>query len=734
MASLLLPMMATNPYTAAALGIVGALIDNYIVSSLTSGTTVEQGKMSDLDVQTATLGSGIVKGYGTTRVTGNLIWGTKFTEHITEDTQGGGKGGGGQKVTTKTYSYSASFAILLCEGQISSIKKVFADGTEFDLSSVDYRLYTGTETQNPDDFMEGIEGAGYVPAYRGMAYIVFRNMNLSDYGNRIPSFSFIIEYPKNTVQEIVEDISADAGLVIDQDVSCSALNGLKVDGFTRSGDETYKDQIDSLRTCKIFDGAERRGIVVFRQRDFSNVIPIAYTDYGAYDTSKADNPLETTVAHDMSLPKKLTVNYVSSDNDYQTGVQAGYRQVTGATTETSVSTNVVMNDSTAKEVAELRLYEAWIARTTHKFNLSNKYGWLLPGDILEVALKNGDKQLMQITGTNYGRPGINIISSCNVHSGVYTVVTRAVDSTPMPIVETPSEMFYSIMDLPKLPSDSTEGDNYIYYATGAISYYGANVYRSTDSGSNYKLIAQNNQLGIIGTAATVLEDAPSWSWDNANAVTVNVPYGALESHTRDEVINLANVALLGNEIIQYKTATLISEGVYQLSGLLRGRFGTERYTGSHIVGEKFVVLNTSSINYLTVSSDNWYQDVLLKIGPRNKGILDTTYKTATFNPQGIMAKPWAGCHCRVIKDGNTYTVKWLRRTRKNGTWKNYSDVPLNETAEIYSIDVLDGSENVIDTISATTTEFTYTGSNVAGFNIYQLSDTRGRGWPLEWRI
>ena len=734
MASLFLPMLATNPYTAAALGLLGAVIDNALISSMSSGQTVEQNKMSDLDLQTATLGTGIAKCYGTCRITGNIIWGTKFTEHITTSTQGGGKGGGGSKVTTKTYTYSSSFAIMICEGEIDSIVKVFADGSEFDLSSVDYRLYKGTESQLPDDFMEGIEGTGKVPAYRGMAYIVFRNMDLTNYGNRIPSFSFIVKSLTNNVKDIVEDISADAGLIINQDVNVTNLSSLSVEGFSRTGDQTYKEQIDGLRTCLIFDGMERRGIVLFRQRDFNNVIPINSTDYGAYENSPSDNPLETTVAHDMDLPKRLNINYVSSDNDYQSGVQSAYRRVTGATTETSLSTKVVMNDSTAKSVAELRLYEAWESRTTHKFSVSNNYGWLLPGDITAVVLKNGDRQLVLVKNTNYGSPGINQITSCNVHSGVYQVVTRPVDPTPTPIVNMPSEMFYAIMDIPKLPLDTSDGDNFVYYATGAKSYFGANVYRSYDSGSNYKIIAQNSNLGIIGTAVTALGNAEPWSWDNANTVDVNVPYGSLESHTKSEVLNYANVALLGNELIQYKTATLISEGVYRLSGLLRGRFGTEQYTSGHAVSERFVIINTTAIASLPVSSDNWYSDILLKVGPRNKGILDSTYKTATFNPQGIMSKSWAGCHCKVVKDGNTFNVSWTRRTRKDGTWKDYSDVPLSETSELYSIDVVDSSGNILATIGSTSTEFSYTGANVAGFNIYQLSDTRGRGWPLKWRI
>ncbi|MEL7487725.1 MAG: glycoside hydrolase/phage tail family protein, partial [Pseudomonadota bacterium] len=57
--------------------------------------------------------------------------------------------------------------------------------------SVTMRVYRGTEDQTPDPAMEAIEGAA--PAYRGLAYVVFEDMPLADFGNRIPQLAFEIE-------------------------------------------------------------------------------------------------------------------------------------------------------------------------------------------------------------------------------------------------------------------------------------------------------------------------------------------------------------------------------------------------------------------------------------------------------------------------------------------------------------------------------------------------------------
>jgi len=42
----------------------------------------------------------------------------------------------------------------------------------------------------PDPKIEAVEGAGLAPAYRGTAYVVFENLQVADYGNRVPQFTF----------------------------------------------------------------------------------------------------------------------------------------------------------------------------------------------------------------------------------------------------------------------------------------------------------------------------------------------------------------------------------------------------------------------------------------------------------------------------------------------------------------------------------------------------------------
>ncbi len=172
----------------------GSLIDSWIVSQLTPGQRIEGARLENLTVTTSTEGAVIPRIWGRMRLGGNIIWATDFTEHVSTSTSGGGKGGG-QKVTTTGYTYTASFAVALCEGPISGIGRVWADGKPLHLTGITWRLYKGDETQDPDSYIEAKMGAGNAPAYRGTAYVMFEELDLTAFGNRIPQLSFEVFRP-----------------------------------------------------------------------------------------------------------------------------------------------------------------------------------------------------------------------------------------------------------------------------------------------------------------------------------------------------------------------------------------------------------------------------------------------------------------------------------------------------------------------------------------------------------
>lgn len=154
-----------------------------------SGTTI-----GDLKVQTSQYGTGIPICVGKQRVSGNIMWATDKTAHTNSTTTKTGKGGGGGSVTTQTTTYTTNLAIGICKGSILGVSRVWADGKLIidatnDANPLIGNLYTGSNSQMPDATMESHLGAGNVPAYRGLAYIVLTDFDLGQQG-RIPMFSF----------------------------------------------------------------------------------------------------------------------------------------------------------------------------------------------------------------------------------------------------------------------------------------------------------------------------------------------------------------------------------------------------------------------------------------------------------------------------------------------------------------------------------------------------------------
>ena len=175
---------------------IGSVVDSWIISSLAPTQRIEGARMDNLRITSATEGAVIPRLYGRMRIGGNIVWATDFREETKTTTQGGGKGGGGGgKVKTTEYFYYASFAVALCEGPITGIGRIWADGKLLDTAGITWRWYPGDEAQTADPFISAKMGAANTPAYRGTAYVVFEDLPLGNYGNRIPQLSFEVFRP-----------------------------------------------------------------------------------------------------------------------------------------------------------------------------------------------------------------------------------------------------------------------------------------------------------------------------------------------------------------------------------------------------------------------------------------------------------------------------------------------------------------------------------------------------------
>ncbi|MBI1172286.1 host specificity protein [bacterium] len=182
---------------------IGRSIDQRILGA--GSEPIETGRVERFQLTGASDGAPIARVWGRMRLAGQVIWATRFLE--TANRSGGGKGSPRPAVTS--FSYSVSLAIALCQGEVQRLGRIWADGIEIPVGNLDLRFYPGDEAQLPDPKIEAVEGAGLAPSYRGIAYVVIEDLDLSRFGNRIPQFTFeVIRRCEDAITGAIGDIAS----------------------------------------------------------------------------------------------------------------------------------------------------------------------------------------------------------------------------------------------------------------------------------------------------------------------------------------------------------------------------------------------------------------------------------------------------------------------------------------------------------------------------------------------
>jgi len=230
---------ATIGGAAGAIG--GYLVDQSLIASTRH---ITGSRLSSMQPMTAEEGASLPKVYGAARVSGTLIWATRFEEKKSTSREGAK---GGPRVTT--YSYFANMAFAIAEGPIGGIRRIWADGSELDRSGLEVHVYHGDEAQLPDPLIEAKQGESGAPAYRGTAYVVFEHFPLADYGNRIPQLSFEVLRPVGALAEGLRSVVLIPGAtefgLSPTAVTCNPSDG-KTQAFNRNALRADSDWIAAL--------------------------------------------------------------------------------------------------------------------------------------------------------------------------------------------------------------------------------------------------------------------------------------------------------------------------------------------------------------------------------------------------------------------------------------------------------------------------------------------------------
>jgi hypothetical protein len=407
----------------------------------------------------------------------------------------------------------------------------------------------------------------------------------------------------------------------------------------------------------------------------------------------------------------------------------------------------VLSADEAKQIAEVNLYLAWVARTHFQFSTNSKFSHLTPTDLVTLQA-DGQTYTARITRADTGADGVIQFQAVADDPAVYSsVAIGGLIPGGQSGIAAKGATNLEILDIPILRDQDDDPGFYVAACGYTTGWPGCVVYRSADGGVTWAEATSVLTPAKIGFGGNT--PLPNFAggnvFDEISTVEVHLYAGAeLASATRLAVLNGANAMLLGSEIIQFRDATLVSAGIYTLSGLLRGRRGTEWAMSSHTFGERAVLLEAATLRRIVVPTSD--------IGAERhyRGVtIGRTLASAQVQPYthaAIGLEPYSPVRLRGTRDGSlNLTTTWIRRTRVGGEWRDYVDVPLGETTESYEVEIWDSAYTTLKrTIAASTPTASYTaaqqttdfGSAQATVytRIYQLSATTGRGYVLQGTV
>jgi hypothetical protein len=210
---------------------------------------------------------------------------------------------------------------------------------------------------------------------------------------------------------------------------------------------------------------------------------------------------------------------------------------------------------------------------------------------------------------------------------------------------------------------------------------------SFDRGATWQELGQTAGPAVIGRVETVLPENGSALLDRSSSVTVDLLNAGmlLEARSDAALAAGANLALVGDEIIQFGSAEAIGAGRFRLSSLLRGRFGTEWASGAHQAGEDFVLLDRAMLLPLDLPAASVGAEVQVVAA----GLEDGPEGVKVTRPvSGEALRPPSPVHLRASRnaDGGV-AISWARRSRSGWAWVNGADAPLGEQSEAYEVTI-----------------------------------------------
>lgn len=477
-------------------------------------------------------------------------------------------------------------------------------------------------------------------------------------GNAVGKVAGLCTY---TLSSIVMELAMRAGMD-PRFVNVDQLSQLQCRGFTVINQYACTAALQALSNVFLFDPSSYDGKVNFVLRGADAVDMITPNQFViAQQNQGADDPFQgqNTRADSVQVPARLNLNYFDVSGGLATSLQSSQRiGDPRAVGSNDMQTPVILTADEAARVVKIQ-HQVMVedAKAQLNFSVTDAFLHLTVADNVFVPWA-GKMYRCRITQVdiNDGQQALQLLlDRQSAYVSKVQGIPPYVPTPPPSAVVGPTTI--APLDL-HIISDSDDSLG-CYLAVGATvdSWQGALIEVSLDGGESFFTSFNITTPTIMGTLDTALGDHPRDYPDRHNScqVTLLNSKDELESASQAQMQNGTNLALIGNEMVQFGNATETSTpGTWQLDYWFRGRKGTDLV--AHAPGERFVILQRAYIMNVPMQLSFVGRTLTVRATSFNGTDSDITTTSFVYTAQSQTERPVAYLAAR--RNGTDGLLSW----------------------------------------------------------------------------
>jgi hypothetical protein len=533
--------------------------------------------------------------------------------------------------------------------------------------------------------------------------------------------------------DLVAALCTDAGFT---DYDVSGLEGL-VTGFAVTDTMSVRDALGPLMAAFFFDGVESEGRIRFVMRGRAEPLAVGEGDLVLGEEGFG---FSLQRAQETDLPNVSRVAYLDA-NEYRQAVTESRRLVTLSDRVATSSLPLVLGAGEASGIGERLLQDAWVMRERAEFSLPPSQLALDPADEVLLTVSGRTRRLRV---TEIDDSGARKMEAVATDPSVYETSIVAIRAGgPIQIPGRPGRALVAFLDVPLLTE--SQDPNAPLVAAFADPWPGTVQVLMSPTAANFVLNTSLTRPASMGETTQAFWSGPLNRWDRINALCVRLFHGTLASADDASVFAGANALALQNadgewEIVQFGTAGLVASNEWRLTGLLRGRRGTESAMRDPVAAGARVVLLDQAVAQLRLPAGEARLSHTYIYGPAGLPLADPAFQAETLAFSAAALVPPAPCHVRhAWNPDGSLTISWRRRDRAPAADRlTLAETPLSETLESYDLEILAGAAVVRSFAAVSQHSQIYTAAQQAAdfpgglpnplvVQVYQRSSALGRG-------